>query len=62
MKWDYKTLKQPAKGFLGGKIEEAQLEMSMNALGSDGWELVTSFVTADVTKDAILLFKRELMK
>ncbi|MCD6327036.1 DUF4177 domain-containing protein [bacterium] len=65
MKWEYKTLKQPATGLFGGEIDGANLEISMNALGAEGWELVTSFVTAQgvgFTRDVILIFKREVPK
>ncbi|HUT02631.1 MAG TPA: DUF4177 domain-containing protein [bacterium] len=63
MKWEYKTLKLAATGFSGGKINQAKLERSINVLGSEDWELVTSFVTAQgsgYTKDVFLLFKREV--
>jgi len=63
MKWEYKTIKIAASGILGGKIDEFKLEAMMNSLGSEDWELVTSFATAfglGLTRDAILIFKRKI--
>ena len=38
MKWEYKTIKLRAKGLLGGKTDEVQLDAMMNQLGGQGWE------------------------
>jgi len=45
MKWEYRTIKVDTKGFLGGKLDEADLDRMMNHLGDDGWELVAAFDT-----------------
>jgi len=36
MKWEYKTVKLGATGLLGGKVDEAQLDRTMNELGAQG--------------------------
>ena len=45
MKWEYKTIKVDTKGFVGGKFDEANLDQVLNALGENGWELVSAFDT-----------------
>ena len=62
-KWEYKMTKMGAGGLLGGKIDESELEFSMNELGSDGWELVAVFDTnqgGGQTRDVFAIFKRSL--
>lgn len=60
-KWEYKTAKLKLRGFLGGKIDQDQLEHILTHSGEEGWELV-SMVTANLyqgrTQDAVLVFKR----
>jgi hypothetical protein len=61
MKWEYKTVKLKAKGLLGGKVDEAQLDAMMNDLGRDGWELAAAFDTNEAygsTRDVVVIFKR----
>ena len=61
MKWEYKTLKLKAKGFMGGKVDEEQLDAMMNELGRNGWELTAAFDTNEGygnTRDVVVLFKR----
>ena len=61
MNWEYKTIKLGARGFLGGKIDESELDARMKRLGADGWELVTAFDTNTVdgkTRDVVAIFKR----
>ena len=63
MKWEYKTLKFFTKGiFGGGKVDEMELGGVLNQFGSDGWELASSFVTAEGmgnTREIILIMKRQ---
>lgn len=63
MKWEYRTIKLAATGFLmGGKIDESKLDRMMNDLGEQGWELVSAFDTNEVyggTRDAVVIFKRQ---
>jgi len=61
MKWEYKTLKVSAGGFMGGKFDENVLTEKMNELGRDQWELISGFDTNmghGATRDIVLLFKR----
>jgi hypothetical protein len=61
MKWEYKTIKLAATGFLGGKIDEAKLDALMNDLGSQGWDLAAAFdtnTTDGQTRDVVVIFKR----
>ncbi len=61
MRWEYKTIKMAAKGWLGGKIDVEKLDLTMNDLGTQGWELCAAFDT-DVggggTRDVVIIFKR----
>ncbi len=64
MKWEYKVLSLEASGFWsgGGKIDLDKYEATLNELGKDGWELVSSFDTNKnygETKNVISIFKRE---
>ena len=61
MQWEYKTIKLAAKGFFGGKLDEAKLDSFMNQLGTEGWELVAGFDTNQsygATRDVVVMFKR----
>ena len=39
MNWEYKTIKVGMTGILGRKLDERELEATMNQLGRQGWEL-----------------------
>jgi len=61
MQWEYKTAKLAAKGLMGGKVDEAQLDRMMNELGAQGWELSAALdtdVAGGGTRDVIVIFKR----
>jgi len=63
MRWEYKTIKLATTGFLGGKFDAEQLDLYMNELGSQGWELVTGFDTNKSygeTRDVVVICKRPL--
>jgi hypothetical protein len=63
MKWEYRTIKLAATGFLmGGKIDEAKLDQMMNDLGAQGWELASAIDTNEAygsTRDVVVIFKRQ---
>ena len=40
MRWEYKTI-ELKRSFLSGAINAQELELDLNALGRDGWELVS---------------------
>jgi hypothetical protein len=62
MNWEYKTIKLGATGFfMGGNLDEVELDTLMNQLGMQGWELATSLDTSQAygrTKDVLVIFKR----
>ena len=39
MRWEYKTI-SVKRSFLSGGINAKELELDLNALGREGWELV----------------------
>jgi len=62
MTWEYQTIKLRAKGLLGGKTDEVQLDAMMNELGAQGWELAAAFDTNEAygsTRDVVVIFKRQ---
>ncbi len=62
MKWEYKTLKLQPKGLMGGKVDEVQLDRTINELGAQGWELAAAFdtdVAGGGTRDMVIIFKRK---
>ncbi len=59
--WDYKTVKLRLGGFLGGKIDQPELDRILDEASGEGWELVQVLATAlyqGRTQDAVLIFKR----
>ena len=61
VQWEYKSVKLRLRGFLGGKIDQEELERMLNDCGAEGWELVSALSTAlyqGRTQDAALIFKR----
>lgn len=60
-KWEYKTIKVMTGGFMGGKLDESELEHELNRYGQDGWEVVSCFDTSygqGTTREVIVVFKR----
>lgn len=62
MRWEYMTLVFAAKGIvLGGKFDARQLNLRLNELGNEGWELVSVFDTNMLdggTRDIYAILKR----
>jgi hypothetical protein len=61
MNWEYTTVRLAARGLLGGKIDEDELGTTLNAFGSEGWELITTLDTNlhyGSTRHLVLVFKR----
>ncbi len=58
----YKILTTRNKGWFTRKINFGELEMELNRLGIEGWDLVTSFDTNysedGGTKEVVLLLKK----
>lgn len=62
MKWEYKTIKLRATGFMGGKLDEVEFDRMINELGMQGWELTTAFATnagQGWTREVVAIFKRQ---
>jgi hypothetical protein len=63
MKWEYKTIKLAATGWMGGKIDEVKLDAMMNDLGSQEWELAAALDTNQAegqSRDVVVIFKRSI--
>jgi len=63
-KWEYKTLKFIPEGVWGGVVDTQNVEITLNSLGKDGWELVTNISTAlgqGRTREVIMVLKREIV-
>lgn len=61
--YEYKTLFTDAKGALGGKVNQTEMEIRLNDLGRQGWELVSTVPSAQSygsTRWLISIFKRKL--
>jgi hypothetical protein len=61
-KWEYKTIKLETKGLMGGILETEDFDYKLNALGDQGWELVSCFSTSSgsgTTREAIAVLKRK---
>lgn len=62
--WEYRTVKFFVQSAIGaGKIDDAELEKSLNQLGAKGWELVT--ILPGTTRqgelwDFVAVLKREV--
>ena len=41
--WEYKSVQMDVSGFFSTKLESDQLDAELNALGAEGWELVSAF-------------------
>ncbi|HEX6370617.1 MAG TPA: DUF4177 domain-containing protein [Longimicrobium sp.] len=60
-KWEYQTLKLKPGGWLGGKVDTDALRAQLNALGQEGWELVSAFDTAagqGASREVVVILKR----
>ncbi len=62
-KYEYKTIGiKPGGTFSASVLKETELEKKFNALGQEGWELVTQVeeLKNGWTKKVLLVFKREV--
>jgi hypothetical protein len=61
-KYEYKVIKTTESGFWDPQLDANRVELEMNKLGFDGWEL-TSVVDTNTyqgkTKEIVMFFKRE---
>lgn len=61
--WEYQTLKVEPGGWLGGKVDVDELRERLNALGRQGWELVSALDTAygqGGSREVVAILKRPL--
>ena len=62
-RWEYRTIKVLTKGFAGGILEIQNFDTELNKMGSEGWELVSSFDTNQSygqTREVVAVFKRKM--
>lgn len=61
--WEYLTLQLAATGwFLGGKLDVDALNLRLNELGREGWEMVSAFDTNMLhgqTREVMVILKRQ---
>lgn len=41
MRWEYKTVRFKKRSFFSGALDTEELNQQLDALGRDGWELVS---------------------
>lgn len=61
-RFEYKTIKIETRGMMGGILPTEELDSRMNALGEEGWELVSCFTTNQgngYSREAVAVFKRK---
>lgn len=60
-RFEYKTILTDVSGFLGGKVDRDAFERQLNAMGAEGWELVSTVATTQSygsTRVLVSVFKR----
>lgn len=63
-RWEYFTLKLLPGGWFGGKMDQDEMQASLNQFGAQGWELVSCFDTSagqGASREVIFVFKRPLV-
>ncbi len=58
MKWEYRTVVMPVRGMLRLRITQRDLDLTLNKMGEEGWELVTSLISPARTTRMVMIFKR----
>lgn len=59
--WEYRTIKLPLKGMIGGILETDEFDSLLNREGEQGWELVSCFSTNGGNgygREAVAVLKR----
>jgi hypothetical protein len=60
MRWEYKTLSYKKRSFFSGAIDAEALNQQLDALGRDGWELVSICPKGLGTASGVIaVFKRQ---
>ena len=61
-RFEYRVVTYSPSGLVGGKVDEYAFQDRLNALGSNGWELVSSVSSnmyEGTTRSIIVIFKRK---
>ena len=61
-KYEYRSIRLEVAGWIGPKVDLAEMDATLNSLGADGWELVSAFdlnQSHGKTDSLIALFKRQ---
>lgn len=61
-KFEYRTVRLEVGGWVEPKLDLAEVDATLNALGADGWELVSALdlnQSHGKTASLIVLFKRQ---
>ncbi len=62
-KFEYKILDVPTKGWFGGRVDYAALQIKLNESGAEGWEVVSATGTnmyEGGSRAVIIILKREI--
>jgi hypothetical protein len=62
-RFEYRTLLLDVAGMFGKRLDTARITKELNALGADGWELVSSkssTVAWGSERSVVCIFKRKL--
>ncbi|MEO7308916.1 MAG: DUF4177 domain-containing protein [Chitinophagaceae bacterium] len=62
-KFEYNVLDIPTKGWFGGKIDFHELSTKLNALGREGWEVISTTDTnmwEGASRGVVIILKREI--
>ena len=60
-RWEYRSVRLDVGGWVGPKVDLAQLDATLNGIGADGWELVSAVdlnKSDGKTSAIVALFKR----
>lgn len=60
-RWEYKTVKLDIPGFFGPNVKPDEIDVTLNAMGHEGWELVSAIDMNDGSgrsKEIVVIFKR----
>lgn len=60
--FEYKILKFNTTGLFGGKVNLEEIEVELNKLGAEGWELISTVASNEAygtTKEIVYIFKRK---
>jgi len=62
-KFEYRTLVFDTTGIMGGRVDGNKIELVLNQLGAQGWELITTTASNQSygsTRSMLCIFKRKI--